>query len=335
MSIQSSIELNTITSLESNTFMVNENQFFSSSEEKNYILNSNSSELNDSFISEKNSLLDLTSSEINSSSSKDNNNISDTNSSPIKNSSSLDKNIFFNLSSSPSLNKTHLKKSSNFNEDTREIKYIEISNSFTKKRKHNKFGKDNIKRKEHNKFAKDNIKRKIQVNYLKFLLDFVNQIIKELLCESSGNSDDIQFERLDSKFAKDISQKAFNEIKKKTIGEIFKDNLSSKIKYNKELNVQIYNKVTKKSKIIKNILDKPYLYFFNIYFSGKKIINLSDYGLDKKTINLSSKTIFCQDLITKNNDTETFKRIYRNKILECIKKHFLTTKVPIFLTMEY
>ena len=333
MSIQSSIELNTITSLESNTFMVNKNQFFSSSEEKNYILNSNSSELNDSFISEKNSLLDLTSSEINSSSSKDNNNISDTNSSPIKNSSSSDKNIILSLSSSPNKD-SQLKESSNFNEDTREIKFIEISNSFTKKRKHNKFGKDNIKRKEHNKFAKDNIKRKIQVNYLKFLLDFVNQIIKELLCES-GNSDDIQFERLDSKFAKDISQKAFNEIKKKTIGEIFKNNLSSKFKKNKELNVQIYNKVTKKSKIIKNILDKKYLYFFSIYYTGQTIINLSDYGLIDKTINLSPKTIFYKDLITKNNDTETFKRIYRNKILECIKKHFLTANVPVFLTIEY
>ena len=333
MSIQSSIELNTITSLESNTFMVNKNQFFSSSEEKNYILNSNSSELNDSFISEKNSLLDLTSSEINSSSSKDNNNISDTNSSPIKNSSSSDKNIILSLSSSPNKD-SQLKESSNFNEDTREIKFIEISNSFTKKRKHNKFGKDNIKRKEHNKFAKDNIKRKIQVNYLKFLLDFVNQIIKELLCES-GNSDDFQFERLDSKFAKDISQKAFNEIKKKTIGEIFKNNLSSKFKKNKILNVQVYNKVTKKSKIIKNILDKKYLYFFSIYYTGQTIINLSDYGLIDKTINLSPKTIFYKDLITKNNDTETSKRIYRKKILECIKKHFLTTKVPIFLTMEY
>jgi hypothetical protein len=299
MSIQSSIEFNNIKTLESN-----ENQIFSSSEEKNYYLISNSSESNEPFSS------DLKPPIINPSSSKENNSISST------------------------LNKdSHLKKSSNFNEDTREIKYIEISNSFTKKRKHNKFGKDNIKRKQHNKFAKDNIKRTIQVNYLKFLLNFINQIIKVLLCESV-NSDDIQFYRLDSKFTKDISQKAFNEIKEKTIGEIFKDNLSSKFKKNKELNVQVYNEVTKQSEIIKNILDKPYLYFFGIYYSGKKIINLSDYGLDK-TINLSSKTIFCQDLLSKNNDTETSKRIYGEKILECIKKHFLTANFPKFSTIKY
>jgi hypothetical protein len=318
MSIQSSIELNDITSLESNSFMANGNQFFSSSEEKNYILNSNSSELNESFTSEKISLLELKSSVINASSSKENNNITDTDSSPIKNASSLDKNIFFNLSSSPSPNKTHLKKSSNFNEDTREIKYIEISNSFTKKRKHNKF-------------EKDNIKRTIQVNYLKFLIVFINQIIKVFV-----NSDKNQFYWLDSKFTKDISKKAFNEIKKKTIGEIFKDNASSKYKNNKKLNVQVYNKVTRKNKIIKEILDKPYLYFFYIYYSGQKTINLSDYGFDlDKTIDLSSETGFCKDLITKNNDTDTLERIYRTKILECIKKHFLTVNVPIFLTSKH
>ena len=320
MSIQSSIELKNITSLESNSSMVNKNQFFSSSEEKNYFLYSNSSELDESFTSEEISSLDLKSSEFNSSSSKQNNNISDTNSSPAKNSSSLDKNIISSLSSSPNKD-SQLKESSNFNEDTREVKFIEISNSVTKRSKHNKFGKDNIK-------------RKIQVNYFKFLLNFINQIIKVLFCESV-NSDDIQFYRLDSTFTKDISQKAFNKIKEKTIGEIFKKNLSSKFK-NKELNVQVYNKVTKKNKIIKNILDKPYLYFFYIYYTGQTIINLSDFDLDlDKTIYLSSETGFCKDLITKNNDTETFKRIYWKKILECIKKHFLTENVPIFLTIEY
>ena len=126
------------------------------------------------------------------------------------------------------------------------------------------------------------------------------------------------------------------KLKKKTIGEIFKDNASSKYKNNKKLNVEVYNKVTRKNKIIKEILDKPYLYFFYIYYSGQKTINLSDYGFDlDKTIDLSSETGFCKDLITKNNDTDTLERIYRTKILECIKKHFLTVNVPIFLTSKH
>ena len=320
-SIHSSFELNNITSSESNSFTENENQFFYSSVHRNYILNSDSFELVDSS-SERSCFIDLNSSSVNVSSSLENNDNSNTISSPIQDSSvSLENNINNNSRCSPN-NDSDLRESSNNNEDTPEIRSIEISNSSTKKRKHNKF-------------AKDNIKRKIQVNYLKFLVNFVNQIIKVLLSESA-NTDDIQFYRLDYKFAKDISKNTFNKIKKKTIGEIFKDNASSKYKNNKKLNVQVYNKVTKKNKIIKEILDKPYLYFFYIYYSGQKTINLSDYGFDlDKTIDLSSETGFCKDLITKNNDTDTLERIYRTKILECIKKHFLTVNVPIFLTSKH
>ena len=302
-SIHSSFEL-------SNSFIENESQFFSSSIEKNFILNSNSLELDDSNSSEKSCFIDLNSSAINVSSSLENNYISDISSIPKKESSSLENNLFISSSCSPN-NNSPLEDSSNSNEDK--------SNKITERK--------------HNKFAKDNIKRKIQVNYLKFLVNFINQIIQVLLCESAKN-DNIKFYRLDYKFAKDITKKTFNDMKEKTIGEIFKYNASSKFKNNKKLNDQVYNKVTRKSKIIKSILDKPYLYYFYIYYSGQTIINLSDFGLDK-TINLSSETGFCKDLITKNNDTETFKRIYWKKILECIKKHFLTENVPIFLTIEY
>ena len=315
-SIHSSFELINITSLESNSFTENENQFFFFFLERNYILNSNSLELVDSNSSDKSCFIDLNSSVVNVSSSLENNYISDISSIPKKESSSLENNLFINSSCSP-INNSPLKDSSNSNEDTPDIKSIKITE------------------KKHNKFAKDNIKRKIQVNYLKFLVNFINQIIQLLLGESA-NTDDIKFYRLDYKFAKDISKNTFNKIKKKTIGEIFKDNASSKYKNNKKLNVQVYNKVTRKNKIIKEILDKPYLYFFYIYYSGQKTINLSDYGFDlDKTIDLSSETGFCKDLITKNNDTDTLERIYRTKILECIKKHFLTVNVPIFLTSKH
>jgi hypothetical protein len=317
-SIHSSFEPINITSLESNSFTENENQFFSSSMEKNYLLDSISLELVDSISSEKSCFIDLNSSGAKVSSSLENNCISNISSIPKKESSSLENNLFISSNCSP-INNSPLKDSSNSNEDTPEIKSIKIPE------------------RKHNKFAKDNIKRKIQVNYLKFLVNFINQIIRLLLCESA-NTDDIQFYRLDYKFAKDISKKTFNKLKKKTIGEIFKDNASSKFKNSKKLNVQVYNKVARKSKIIKSILDKPYLEFFYIYYSGQTIINLSDFDLDlDKTIDLSPETGFCKDLITKNNDTDISKEIYRKKILECINKHFLTEteNIPIFLTNKY
>ena len=200
-SIHSSFELNEITSLDSNSFMDNENQIFSSLMERNFFLNSDSSEFVESFSPDKNGFNNLNSSEVNVSSSLENNCISDTNNTPNRESSSLDNNL--NISSRHSANNdSPLEESSNFNEDTPEIQSNEISNSSTKKRKHNKF-------------AKDNIKRKIQVNYLKFLVNFVNQVIEVLLCKST-NTDGIKFYRLDYKFAKDISKKSFNGIKDKT-----------------------------------------------------------------------------------------------------------------------
>ena len=41
------------------------------------------------------------------------------------------------------------------------------------------------KRPKHDKFSKDNIKTKIQVHYIKFLIDLLNIIIKEILREIS------------------------------------------------------------------------------------------------------------------------------------------------------
>ena len=71
-----------------------------------------------------------------------------------------------------------------------------------------------------------------------------------------------------------------------------------------------------------------YLEFFNVYYLNQKIINLSEYGLNKNII-LSENIGFYKDLI-KINDKED--DIYHQKIEKCIKKDFIG--IPIFVVQK-
>jgi hypothetical protein len=188
------------------------------------------------------------------------------------------------------------------------------------------------KPRKHDKTAKDNIKRKIQVNYIKFLKNLLNQISIELLCNYENN-ENIQFFPLNYDFIKLISKEYFNSLKKQTLGDIFKNNVSHKFKNYQILNIKVYNEITDKSETIKKILDTTYLEFFDVYYLNKKTLNLSKYGLDK-TIILSSDIRFFKDLLKKDNsDSESSSEddiYYQNRIKECIKKYFMRNDKPIF-----
>ena len=83
------------------------------------------------------------------------------------------------------------------------------------------------KRKIHDKFDKDNIKRKVQVNYLKFLVEFVNKIILKIFDKFNKNNiidikskkqiEKYQFKSLNYDFSKKIDSSSFNKYKSKKI----------------------------------------------------------------------------------------------------------------------
>ena len=175
-----------------------------------------------------------------------------------------------------------------------------------------------IKKKKHDKFAKDNIKRKIQVHYIKFLRDLLNHIIKEVLKEN------IEFKPLDYQFIMKIDKNSFLSIKSKSLGTIFKENPSPKFKDYEQKNIEIYNEIINKSEILKNILDKLYLEFINIYYKNTRKINLRKYGLDKDII-LPNNIKFYEDLIKMNEtDSSSDNEFYINKIEKIIKKEFVS-----------
>ena len=175
-----------------------------------------------------------------------------------------------------------------------------------------------IKKKKHDKFAKDNIKRKIQVHYIKFLRDLLNHIIKEVLKEN------IEFKPLDYQFIMKIDKNSFLSIKSKSLGTIFKENPSPKFKDYKQKNIEIYNEIINKSEILKNILDKLYLEFINIYYKNTRKINLRKYGLEKDII-LPNNIKFYEDLIKMNEtDSSSDNEFYINKIDRIIKRDFIS-----------
>lgn len=206
----------------------------------------------------------------------------------------------------------------------------EVENKFIKnKRGRKNSSKCDNKRQKHDKFSKDNIKRKIQVHYLKFLLNLINLIIKETAYECN-DSENIKFYPIKYEFKKNVNKKSFDSLKKKTIGEIFIDNISPKFK-NINLNKSVYNKIIE-NPIMKKILDEKYLEFFNVFYYNLNEINLSKYCDKDKNIILSQNIGFYKDLIKLNKtniEDEDIK--YRKKIEKCIKTDFLNINKSIFI----
>lgn len=183
------------------------------------------------------------------------------------------------------------------------------------------------RRKSHDKFAKDNIKRKIQVNYIKFLVNYINKIILEIyIIKNNINKknlnkkilEKIQFKSLDYNFTKKIDNSSFTEMKSKTIGEIFIQNASPK--YKKFNNNDVYNNIIKEIDCIDNLLNKKYLDFFDVYYKNKESINLKDYGIDLN-ISLTDIKKFEAFVEEQKKDTENY-YLYFKRVEECIKTHF-------------
>lgn len=189
------------------------------------------------------------------------------------------------------------------------------------------------KRKSHDKFDKDNIKRKVQVNYLKFLVEFVNKIILKIFDKFNKNNiidikskkqiEKYQFKSLNYDFSKKIDSFSFNKYKSKKISEILKENTSPK--YKKYNNVDVYDNIIHINKKLNNILNKPYLEFFEAFYQKQNFLNLKKYGFDLDIYLDDIKRFqeFSEEQKEKTN--ENFE-LYLKRIEECINSDFISNK---------
>ena len=198
------------------------------------------------------------------------------------------------------------------------------------------------RRKPHTKYYRDNIKRKIQVNYLKFLVNFVNLIIRVLFKKYSGFNDEFenkkisdkyQFKKLNyGKFAMKTDNDSFNSLKSKKLLEIITLNTNGKNKNNK--NDEVYKNLFKIKHKLEKILNQSYLEFFPIYYQKENYTNLKKYGLDIDISleNLKRFDFFIKKEKEKIQELEN-KEKYEKGIEESIRENFMT-KSHLFIVKK-
>ena len=198
------------------------------------------------------------------------------------------------------------------------------------------------RRKPHTKYYRDNIKRKIQVNYLNFLVNFINLIIRVLSKKYSGFNDEFkdkkisdkyQFKKLNyGKFSLKIDNDSFNSLKSKKLLEIITLNTNGKNKNNK--NDEVYNNLFEIKHKLEKILDQSYLEFFPIYYQKENYTNLKKYGLDIDISleNLKRFDFFIKKEKQKIKELEN-KEKYEKGIEESIRENFMT-KSHLFIVKK-
>ena len=179
------------------------------------------------------------------------------------------------------------------------------------------------KKKRHTASDDDNILRKIQVQFLKFIISYTNDIIRSLINDKNIP----HFKDLDYEIKKIVSYKFVELLKSSKLEDIVKLRITPKIKDDENINEHIYNLVLEKCPIIQKFFDESYISLFKKYYENKNNIFI----FNGKVISLSPKTKACtfNSLINKNY-------LFKEKIrLVCINYYlnsYKRVKKPKFKT---
>ena len=154
----------------------------------------------------------------------------------------------------------------------------------------------------------DNILRKVQVHYLSFLVNFMNEILSNFYPDDK----ELRFQNLSYDIKKNVRHSYVEELKSKKLSEILPLKASSKFKKHdlNTINKIIYNKICIINPVLKDFCQMTCLEFFNEYYiKDKRKIELGG-----KEINFSEKTKFFNDLVKKNsNSADKMKQIIQTQ----------------------
>ena len=171
----------------------------------------------------------------------------------------------------------------------------------------------------HTKNKFDNILTKLQVSYINFLVYLVNIIL-----EAYGRKD-LKFYLIDSKIKKNNKIENRQKLKKESIGDILKNNISKKYStLSQGANFCTYDKLEKEGLIdILNVLNQKFLFFFeNVYLNNLRKFNLNQFGLMNLDVEIPEKIELYENLLMKNKTDPKFE-FYKIKMEKCVKRHFL------------
>lgn len=206
-------------------------------------------------------------------------------------------------------------------EEEKELKklyYIEENEkriTINKKRGRGRKGALIQSKKIHDKYSNDNLLRKIQIHYINFIVDFVNDILENLKYEH-------RFFRLKYKMKKNVNNDNIKLLKQQSIGELLCNKISLKYrKKDENSNKKVYE-IIKQDSILNKILSENYLKLFKkIYYKSNKTINLKEYGLDKNIVFSKNVKMF-KDLL-KNNQSFDKDKEYIKNINECVSQNYI------------
>ena len=183
------------------------------------------------------------------------------------------------------------------------------------------------RKKGHSKFEKDNIMKKINIHFISFIVKYVNYNIKRLLTKNHPI-----FTNLSYNFKKNINNTNFYELKKKTIGEVLKNEGSNKNKRNgiylKDDNEKIFNLVYNTK--LKELLDMNYIKFFRQIYVKSPGENNSEIV---KNYNYPKNIIFFEDFLELEAAKDKINgEIYKERLKYICKKEFVNEGYPFFST---
>ena len=139
----------------------------------------------------------------------------------------------------------------------------------------------------------DNLLRTIQVHFLNFVINFVNDVILTL---SKKKKKVRLFNKLDYQIKSKVNHNYVEEIKKKNIGQILKLKVSPKMKKNKpNYNERIYEEILKNIPSIQELFEINYIQLFREYFTNKT----NFFYFKEHYVHFSDKTKTYKDLLNK------------------------------------
>lgn len=189
-------------------------------------------------------------------------------------------------------------------------------------RKNEKFDKI-----QHSREKNDDRMCRIQNGYFNFLINFLNEIMKKLYLDKKIASN-YYFINLSYDYKKNINKDHRDKLNTQTIKEVLSiapmsTKYSKALKKDGEHNSNTIKKIEKEgSKLLSDILDKNFLFFFeNIYYKSIYNINLDSFGLESCKIILSKKVKMYENFFDDDKDEN-----YKKKMNECAKIYFIKNK---------
>ena len=169
-------------------------------------------------------------------------------------------------------------------------------------------------KKKHSRDDFDNVQTKVQVHFINFLINLVNDAIRVVF----GNCNAF-FKHIDYHMKKKVNHEYINEILHKPIKFAICQNVSKKYKkFQNEYNKKLCDELTKKSKWLSEFLELKYIEVFNkYYYNEEKPLKSIDFN--GKKIMILEKTKSFYYLLEKEKEI-------KNKIINVTQDVFLYTK---------